>query len=268
LPLHHEQLDDHPHFLSIVIRERTRDKLVSSVGALLLGDRDHAESILDQIDDPSGFTYSRGELDRLKERLAFPPHGQRTPAEKALSDHRDGWLFQMISWVALREMLGQEALLRAPHAAPAQHGFDGLGVTFSKDGIAMVILCEDKASTAPRKKVREEVWVEIESIEQGRHDSAIRSSLVALLREGYSPLEVRRLVQDLQWHEQRAYRVSLCVRDSQVVLEARSQLLKDFENKAKGDRSRRIGVFYPVDSLRPWFDRFAVDLIQRLDSNV
>lgn len=63
---------------------------------------------------------------------------------------RDGWLFQMISWIALKINLHSQygigkVFMNALHTAPAQHGIDGFALVIDdKKMIKYVVLYEDK----------------------------------------------------------------------------------------------------------------------------
>jgi hypothetical protein len=87
------------------------------VGELLLGNHRHILSILNAlssarpINPNTSIDYVIGML-RTKE-----------------TDKRDGWLFQMISWLVLaKKNNGQKYFAQHPHFAPAQHGIDGLSI--------------------------------------------------------------------------------------------------------------------------------------------
>ena len=49
--------------------------------------------------------------------------------------HRDGWVFQVIAWIAAHRF-DDEALIRAPQMIKADKGLDGLIIEFDSDGKA------------------------------------------------------------------------------------------------------------------------------------
>jgi hypothetical protein len=60
--------------------------------------------------------------------------------------HRDGRIFQTISWIAAHQNV-QGVVTRPPHILKAHKGFDGMQLELSEDGksIAAVVIFEDKA---------------------------------------------------------------------------------------------------------------------------
>jgi len=71
-----------------------------------------------------------------------------------------------------------------PHFRPAHKGFDALLIPLKDGRTALdgLIICEDKATTNPRKQITEKVWQEIETIEAGERDAELNGELVAILR--------------------------------------------------------------------------------------
>ena len=77
-------------------------------------------------------------------------------------EHRDGLLFQHVSWVAAFMRL-PNAKATPPHVRQADKGFDGVLVEVNpaQAGLSRIVLCEDKASVNPRSLVTGSVWPEI-----------------------------------------------------------------------------------------------------------
>lgn len=70
--------------------------------------------------------------------------------------HRDGWMFQAISWIAAHNDGG--IAIRAPHLIKAHKGFDGLKLELSDAGeVTAVVVFEDKATENPRATIRDDV---------------------------------------------------------------------------------------------------------------
>jgi len=94
--------------------------------------------------------------------------------------HRDGWIFQVIAWIAAHRF-DDEALIRAPQMIKVDKGLDGLIIEFGNDGIAHVVICEEKATKNPRKQVKSKVWQEFEQFETGERDNELIASVTSLL---------------------------------------------------------------------------------------
>jgi hypothetical protein len=93
---------------------------------------------------------------------------EKAAAEKRIETsifHRDGLLFQHISWVVAR-MAMPAGYMTSPHVRQADKGFDGFIIELDKTerGICRIVLCEDKASIAPRKLIKSSVWPDIKAM--------------------------------------------------------------------------------------------------------
>ena len=68
--------------------------------------------------------------------------------------HRDGWLFQVIAWIAAR-VQNETSLIAPPHMQHAEKGFDGLHVHIDEETgtVRAAVICEDKATTNPRQTI-------------------------------------------------------------------------------------------------------------------
>jgi hypothetical protein len=164
--------------------------------------------------------------------------------------HRDGWLFQMISWVAAKSS-DPELLSRAPQPRSADKGFDGLLVepAAGKNGTFHVILCEDKATTQSRNVIREDVWPSIRQLETGKRDPEILSELTTVLAASMSSQNAQSVVKDIAWKNARRYRVSVTVTPSRTQDSKRRALFKGYRRVAPGKCARRRGEMFPVDRL-------------------
>jgi hypothetical protein len=131
--------------------------LAAKVGLLALGQSRHVAAILTSIDKTQPATRAdaaKGAIKLLTVPAGKPPY------------HRDGWVFQAISWIAAhREEAG--AVVRAPHMIHAQKGFDGFQLKFddTREAITAVIIFEDKATENPRGKISGDVWKGIRELE-------------------------------------------------------------------------------------------------------
>ena len=83
-------------------------------------------------------------------------------------ERRDGLLFQHLSWIAARLSI-PNVTQNPPHVRSADKGFDGFIIEMNaeNDALQRIVLCEDKASTAPRSLITSSVWKEIKSIRAG-----------------------------------------------------------------------------------------------------
>jgi hypothetical protein len=242
----------------------TESALVGLVAKLLLGQSRHVEKILSNV--PGIPLTIRDETRSFwVERLRSPEAG--SPA----SYHRDGYLFQMISWIAAYKTYTRQASIKAPQARLADKGVDGLvlaplGTGAGSGGAAgfRIVVCEDKASEHPRDTVRDEVWPSIGDFEAHLRDHELMPDVIGLIeRTGSNDPEA---IADAIFRERKFYRVSLA-------LDAPPQtILFDGYDIAVPDSQiaqRRADYFEVPRSLRQWmqgFSNFVADALERIHS--
>lgn len=183
--------------------------------------------------------------------------------------HRDGWLFQMISWLALaHNNLDKKYFTQQPHIAKAQHGIDGLSIVLKDDNsIDKIIITEDKCTTNPRDMIREKVFPEFKDFEEGKKDStliSIISSLLDHLDEGgvYESIE-----NDIYNIDFRKYRIGITREKTHNETKGRLILFKDYDEYVLGDTNvRRSGASIYFEDVRSWFQDFTELVIKCLES--
>ena len=168
--------------------------------------------------------------------------------------HRDGFLFQLMMWLAAHLDLQEGDLVALPHSQGSAKGQDSIVVHRSTDAVVALTICEDKATENPRNMVRNEVWPEIEEYEQGGRRDELRSNIIATLGTGGIPsAEAQNLIRGISWAGKRRYRVRVTVEPNQRT----SKLFKGFEEIVKGDNEMRRGETTTLPSMRDWMTTFA-----------
>jgi hypothetical protein len=180
--------------------------------------------------------------------------------------HRDGWLFQAISWIAAHNTSG--VAIRAPHLIKAHKGFDGLKLELSAAGeVIAVIIFEDKATEHPRKTIRKDVWPGIAKLEQGERTNELCQEVSSLLEaqlKTFPQLNVDAAVQQIVWKEARRYRIAITVDKPHLTAAMRNGLFKDYDTYAPGDMARRGAETMCLPDLRPWMQTFADKVIAKI----
>jgi hypothetical protein len=169
--------------------------------------------------------------------------------------HRDGWVFQVISWIAAHRQ-DDDALIRAPQMIKADKGLDGLIVEFDEGGMARVVICEEKATENARQKVKGEVWPEFADFETGARDNELVATVTALL-ERSGDLEPDKTIADVLWSDTRAYRVAVTVGKTHSTDKGRKRLFKGYEGVVSGEVNRRRAETLLLDDIRAWIDNIA-----------
>ncbi len=178
--------------------------------------------------------------------------------------HRDGWVFQAISWIALNTQ-EENALIRAPQIRKADKGLDGLLIRFDDDDIAHVVICEEKATEHPRQKVYSQVWPEFEDFETGTRDHELIAGVTSLLATSAED-DPDAVVADILWEDVRAYRVAVTVGDTHATTAGRKQLFRGYEEIVDGDVERRQAETLHLKDVREWIGALAAKAVAVIDA--
>lgn len=169
--------------------------------------------------------------------------------------HRDGWMFQIMSWLAA-QLRTPGALMNAPHMKHADKGLDGLQVVIDGTGaVTAVVLFEDKATENPRDTVRDMVWPEFAAFDSGAEENVIAAEVAELLATSSHP-DPEQAVADIMWTQSRRYRLSIT--DVQSTDQSQAKLFKGYEKNVPGGVERRRAEVFEVIALRKWMDDLAM----------
>jgi len=203
------------------------------------------------------------------EQLKSPEPTVRKKAEDKIRTsiiHRDGLLFQHISWIVAKKAL-PNGIMTSPHVRKADKGFDGFVMELDElqEGIETIILCEDKASEDPRKLITQSVWPEIEAIVDGQRDDEVLAELVTLLKIVPS-IDAEDAIGTMFWEEARHFRV--CVATSKKNRDKKSgcytKLMKGFDEKVSGASKKRVGGVLVFDDVREGLAELAEEVIAKV----
>lgn len=235
------------------------NQLAERVARIALGQYRHVERILEGV---------YGTPPKVGLELAASAIKLLTVENDADPWHRDGWIFQAISWLAAHPH-PTNTITRPPQIIRAHKGFDGLQLTLAADGksISAVVIFEDKATSEARKTIREEVWPGIAALEKGERASELTHETTAMLAAqmaSHPGLDVDAAISNVLWKDVRRYRVSITVGKTHASDTARAGLFKDFDVHAPGDVVRRQAETLYLPELRKWMEAFAQQAIQHV----
>jgi hypothetical protein len=171
--------------------------------------------------------------------------------------HRDGWMFQIMSWIAVnRAQPG--ALVSAPHMIHSHKGFDGIQIEMGETAnvVTAVVIFEDKATENPRQTITGDVWPDIQKMEAGDRENALAQEVTGLLTT-QSAIDVDSAIETIIWKQARSYRISITVGDDHADANGRKKLFKGYDGVAPGKIERRCGEILHVGDLRPWMQKLA-----------
>lgn len=229
--------------------------LAEYVGEMLLGHHQHIYKIINSLS------------------TKFPIHPNDSidhvifQINDASFEKRDGWLFQMISWVVLaKRNVGNKFFSNYPHFAPAQHGIDGLAVVLNDDNsLNSIIITEDKCTASPRGKITQQVFPEFMAFENGEKNNAlvgIVSSLIGQLNAGNILQNVQN---DIFNNSYRIYRVGITRKEHHN--NDRERLFKNYDHCVTGvNFERRSGATIYLDDMRNWMQDFSEKVVKYLES--
>lgn len=234
-------------------------KLASLIARIALGQSRQVERILHD----TGFKFGdHGETAAIgAKNLLSVPSGKKPY-------HRDGWLFQAISWIAAHKQ-NAGAIIRAPQMIQAHKGFDGIHVELdAKTGrVTRIVVCEEKATDGPRGVITSKVWKEFRDLETGRRDNELVAEVSQMLA-AQPALDVDAAVETILWKEARAYRVAITVGNSHVATDGQKELFEGYENVVAQDVSRRRAEILHLTNLRVWMETLATKAKVAVDTLV
>ncbi|MBV7553083.1 hypothetical protein KW841_12085 [Pseudomonas sp. PDM28] len=169
--------------------------------------------------------------------------------------HRDGWIFQVISWIAAQKA-DPGALIRPPQMIHALKGFDGLRLELNDGEVVAATIFEDKATDDARKTVRDLVWPEFKLLDQGDRENVLVAEVVALL-ETNREVDPDLAIENIIWKNVRHYRVSITVGKYHSTSTGRVKVFKGYDKVIEGKVSKRGGEIFYVEHLRPWMSSLA-----------
>ena len=237
------------------------DTIAYLVAQLVLGQHRQVKKIIAQLDFDQSIedVPGKSEVDVSIQMLTVTESWERS--------HRDGYLFQMISWIVCR-LQKPECISWPPHTEVASKGFDGLAIKIdpSDRSNTIIYFIEDKASDNPRQTFLSEVVDGIAAVENREKDSELKAKVAVLVETKFSD-EVERdaIIRQLIASEvMRVYRV--CTAYSKGKEPENISIYKNFSNHVQGDVVRREGHLMQLDNLRSWMDEFSGIVIKQIEA--
>lgn len=233
-----------------------QDELARLVAKMALGRASHVAKILSQSPTPEPKLQDAA-IDEAIEKLTVKPGDDPW--------HRDGLVFQYISWITARiEHPNARAVL--PHQITASKGLDGLLVNLAGDlTVDSIIVCEDKATDDPRGTVKDDVWPEFVRFDQGLSDSIIVSAAESVLAE-VAGVEPDAVTAANDWYGERRFRVSVATSRAKMPAKGARTLFAGFDDQIGGDARRRHACLMLLEDLRAEMDVLAKKAVVHLEA--
>jgi hypothetical protein len=261
MPFKFDKFDCSPLVIDDEYSITDEGKLAEYVGEVVLGYFAHVKRIINEL-EVSGSKVGENEID-----LAIAKVNSSGKNDVEIYK-RDGWLFQIISWLALLvENKGKSFYCQQPHDAPAQHGIDGVAIILSTEFlIEQLIITEDKCTTNHRDRIAE-IWEEFREFEKGSNNNKLVSRISALIEHLNDGKVLEANQNNIYNNNLRKYRVGLNRKDGHQSSNGRKKLFKDYDNCVTGDDPhRRFASTVHQNGIRNWMEQFSLKVIAYLNT--
>jgi len=179
--------------------------------------------------------------------------------------HRDGFLFEAISWIAARKSAPQEALLRDPHIGATTQGLDGLMIELNaaKDDISATTVFEDKCTENARHTF---AYVTMPALKAHQVSSRkILESATTLLRQEFKAGILNAMAAKAISMNVRKYRSSLTILPAEDSQPERVRIFKGYSGLSGLTQAARLGcTLLTGNDIHDWFESFNQKVINSL----
>ncbi len=238
-------------FKAVIIDE---DKLVQWVAYTLMAKHNHILKIISSNIDDSIITAKDCVIKSIIKNIL---HAK-------IAFHRDGLLFQHISWILSALNKEEKDLFTAPHCRIADKGQDSIAIHFDENhNVVGVTICEDKATKNPRHTISAMVYPEFRDYEMGNRDSELESEVLALLEKQFDTSQANSIIETIFWQTIKQYKINVTVNEEDAL-----KIFKGYDNCIPGTLERRKGNTVQITGLRSWFDQFSQKIETFLNSLV
>ena len=200
----------------------------------------------------------------LKEKLHLELH----PTSDAKTYHRDGLLFEIISWVAARITATPNDAISDPHLKATNQGTDCLKVTVDPvtRTLTRATVYEYKCTTNWRQRFSQDVLTAFREYISGERDNQLAQAAITLLIElGFTQVERNAAYDELVRARPLAFQASLTVAPSGFASADRLALFKGYD-AITGDIATRVGNTMPLEDVRAWFAAFAAMVWTKIEA--
>lgn len=262
MPFKYKNCDCTPLVFDREFDIENEDLLAEYVGTIVLGHYAHIKRIINSL----SATEPKISDDEINLAISHLDYEGKSPNE---IEKRDGWVFQIISWlVLLNENKDTKFYCQPPHDAPAQQGIDGLGIKFDENfKIENIIITEDKCTENQRTVINQQVWPEFENYEKGLFNNKIVNRISAMIEnlDDGDVLEANK--NDIYSTDKWIYRVGINRTDKYETDKKRKKLFKGYDDNVIGnDPHRRYAATINKADIRAWMEELSVKIITYLES--
>jgi hypothetical protein len=247
------------------------DQLAGLIATVVMGQAAQAEHIIEAL-LPAAPAFTNEAL-KLEAIIKFTVQEIRqTPRIGYPRVQRDGLIFELISWIAAKQVSGDRCYLKDPHISATSQGLDGMMIELNDDRseISKSTIFEDKCTISPRNTFTQKVIPGFLDRHGNTRNAELIAAAASLIKmSGASGVQAMNMVRKVLDNNCRQYRAGFALTLDFDSEEAQKALFKDYDKIKDINQDQRIGASLIVDNaLRDWFDSLAgkiVDYIQNLD---
>lgn len=240
-------------------------QLAGLIATIVMGQAMHAEHIIEELIlakpafsnealKKEAITKFTVQEDKQSPRVGYPRY------------HRDGLIFELISWIAAKQVSGERCYLKDPHTSSTSQGLDGVMIELSDDRSEIVksTIFEDKCSENPRETFTQKVIPGF----LDRHSNTRNSELIAaaanlIKMSGATSKQAMIMVNKILDNKTRHYRAGFALTTNFDNESGQKELFNGYEKIEDISQEQRIGASLIVDDdLRDWFDSLANKIVQ------
>jgi len=180
--------------------------------------------------------------------------------------HRDGLLFEIITWIVACKSAAPTDAVSDPHLRSTQQGIDTIRISFDDQGksVTRAIIHEQKCTDNARDEFRDNVIPAFRAWIEGKRDNQLAQVTMGLLDRFNLTDEQRVQIYDKLLQERPlAFQASLTVAPSPYQQAKCVKLFKGYSELTPNIHDR-LGDTFPLAEIRPWFAEFA----QRVWDNI
>jgi hypothetical protein len=234
------------------------DALATLVALVLVGRAKHAESVLVGAQVNTAFTADALKR-QLRQQLQTPPG--------ALTWHRDGLLFEIISWVVARLTGTSNDVISTPHLKSTQQGLDTIKIAFDPvaRNITRVVIYEQKCTDHPRNEFRDKVLRSFHEWRDHRRDNQLVQAVTGLVeRFNLTADEHVALYDRLVQVHPLTFQAALTVTPAAFDTPKCVSLFSGYADLTP-DIADRFGDTFPLPHIRNWFSAFADSVWNKIE---
>lgn len=248
---------------------KNQEDLAALVAIIAMGQVAQASYILTELAQAAPAYTDTDLKNEAKIRLTVQDN-KTTPRTGYPREHRDGFIFEVVSWIAARKFHSKLVYMKDPHISTTSQGLDGLMVELSvdKSKIERITIFEDKCSDNPRDAFTRKVIPAFLDRHRNKRSAEIIAAASVLLRiAGISDGHAAQLAAAVTDRKTRRYRAAFAVTDEYDNQKKRGELFAGYDKIEDIEAEQRLGACLIVPpNLRDWFDKLATISIEYLDS--